>query len=207
MDEAMPKMKFKRKRSIWKLLMCYALVLVLSALGVFILVTTVKNETRRQTVSELEAQYEERIEQERQSIEQSLKAEYGYDKVDEQISETEAEARAIAKVLYPMKYNSEAGLKSVVWCVINRVESSMYPNTVEEVCSQDKQWMGWSEENPVIESLYELALEQLEIWHDGSTRPMDNSYLFLDWNSEEITLRTTFEIKRGTHYWYEDDWN
>lgn len=186
-------------------------LIVLIVLSVWAIVVMacekVKAETKAELAEQYEAQYVEQLAQERINIEQELKEEYGFDKVDEQRSVIETEAMEIAKVLYPMQHNSENGLKSAVWCVINRVESSIYPNTIEEVCSQNAQWMGWSEDNPVIDNLYNIALEQLEIWHNGSTRPMDASYLFLDWNSTEITLRTTFEEKRGTHYWYEEDWN
>ena len=108
-------------------------------------------------------------------------------------------------MLYPMQYNSDNGLKSACWCALNRVSSQWYPNSVYDVCAQEKQWMGWSDNNPVIERLYKIAFDAVTQWHKG-IHAVGSDFLFLDWNTKEITLRTTFEAGKGCHYWYEDDW-
>lgn len=116
------------------------------------------------------------------------------------------EAEQVAKVLYgTARYNTDAGKKMVVWCIINRVQSTVYANTVSEVCSQDKQWMQYSDDNPVLTDLYDLALEQLMIWHENGHRPIGPDFLFLSWSSDEIILRTTFEEKASTKYFRETD--
>jgi hypothetical protein len=130
--------------------------------------------------------------------------EYGGD-----ITQIELEAEYIAKVMY-MYYKNHADsdmksvvsdMKSVVWCVINRVEHYAYPNTVVEVCEQPKQWMGYSSDNPVLTELYDLALTELKIWHNDGHRPISNDYIYLSWSSKEIALRDTFEENDNTHYW------
>ena len=135
-----------------------------------------------------------------------LREEYNVTYHEEQKSQMEIEATALAKMLYPMQYNTDEGLRSACWCVFNRVESSLYPSTVEMVCAQKSQFMGWDERNPVIQRLYDIALAEVKAWHNG-VHPMDVGFLYLEWNTKEITLRTTYEGGRGCHYWYESDWN
>lgn len=123
--------------------------------------------------------------------------EYGGD-----VSQIESEAEYIAKVIYGVaKNHTAADKKAVVWCILNRVENYAYPDTVEEVCEQPKQWMGYSSDNPVLTNLYELALEELKIWHSNGHRPLSSEYIYLAWSSQEILLRDTFEENKSTRYW------
>ena len=122
--------------------------------------------------------------------------EYGGD-----IDSIEREAECIAKVLYgTAQHHSTDGQRAVVWCILNRVEHQSYPNSVIEVCEQPQQWMGYSEDNPVVEDLYDIALEVLKTWYNGGHRPVSPDYIFLSWSSSEIVLRDKFEEK-GAHYW------
>ena len=123
--------------------------------------------------------------------------EYGGD-----VSQIEREAEYIAKVLYGTAANhADSDKRAVVWCILNRVEHYSHPDTVEEVCEQPKQWMGYSSSNPVLVNLYDIALEELKVWHSGGHRPMNNSYIYLSWSTQEILLRDTFEVSKSTNYW------
>jgi hypothetical protein len=123
--------------------------------------------------------------------------EYGGD-----ITEIELEAEYIAKVIYgTARSHVTSDQRAVVWCVLNRVEHYSHPNTVAEVCEQPKQWMGYSSDNPVLTELYDLALAELKIWHNGGHRPMSNEYIYLEWSSNEILLRDSFEETKNTNYW------
>ena len=123
--------------------------------------------------------------------------EYGGD-----VSQIELEAEYIAKVIYGTARNhADSDKKAVVWCILNRVEHHSHPNTIAEVCEQPKQWMGYSDENPVLEDIYDLALAELKTWHNGGHRPMSNDYIYLTWSSKEILLRDTFEENKSTNYW------
>ena len=114
------------------------------------------------------------------------------------------EASAMAKVLYGVaRYHSAEAQAAVCWLIINRVESQAYPNTVEEVCTQAKQWVGYSNENPVIRDLLNVATGVLEEWHsENGVRPFGKDYLFMTWTGSEIILRTTFEERQGTRYYH-----
>lgn len=123
--------------------------------------------------------------------------EYGGD-----VTQIEREAEYIAKVIYGTARNhSDSDKRAVVWCILNRVEHYSHPDTIAEVCEQPKQWMGYSDENPVLEDIYELALAELKTWHSGGHRPMSNDYIYLSWSSKEILLRDTFEENKNTNYW------
>ena len=110
------------------------------------------------------------------------------------------DAKTIAKVLYGVKGNNENDLRTLVWCVLNRVDNKDYPGTVAEVVAQDRQWMGYSDSNPVLDDLYNLALGELDIWY-GGIRPCAPDFVFMNWTPSEITLRDTFEFSSKTHSW------
>lgn len=123
-------------------------------------------------------------------------------KAQEAAAQHRAECEAVARVLYGTAlHHSEDAQKAVVWCIINRVESSLYPDTIQEVCEQPSQWMGYSDDNPVIASLYDIADEVISGWEQGGYRAVSPDYLFLTWTRDEIVLKTTFTEGPGTHYW------
>lgn len=112
-----------------------------------------------------------------------------------------AEAEHIARVLYGVKNNSTDDLRTAVWCVLNRVDNAAYPDTIEEVVAQPTQWMGYSEDNPVLTELYDIAREQLETWYAGGHRPVSDEFVYLSWTRAEIVLRDNWKDGSGTHYW------
>ena len=113
------------------------------------------------------------------------------------------EAEAMARVLYGMaRYRSREAQEAICWCVLNRVESTLFPDSVEAVCSQPVQWMGYSAQNPVTQELYNVAYEVLQTWKNGGIRPMPQDYLYLSWSETEIVLRTSFNETARTHYWH-----
>lgn len=141
--------------------------------------------------AELQTVYEAQI------VELERYYEYGGD-----ITQIELEAEYIAKVIYGTALNhSDADKRAVVWCILNRVDHYSHPDTVIEVCEQPKQWMGYSNDNPVLTDIYDLALAELKTWHSGGHRPMSNDYIYLSWSSNEIILRNTFEENKNTKYW------
>ena len=124
--------------------------------------------------------------------------EYGGD-----VTEIEREAQFIAKIMYGVyrPEHNDSHLRAVAWCIFNRVDNPAYPNSVQAVCQQAKQWMGYSDDNPVIAKLYDIALTELKSWHNGVPRPMTADYVYMNWSSREIYLRNTFVEDRNTSYW------
>ena len=156
---------------------------------------------------EVREEYEKKISEVREQTEQEtinrLAVQYGTVEENAERAAIDAESKVLAKMLYAYRYNSDEGLKSACWCAINRVDSKYYPNTVDGVCEQKSQWMGWSEENPIIQKLYDIAHEQLALWHNG-IHLVDPDFVYMEWSPQEITLRTEFTGKG--HFWYESDW-
>lgn len=113
------------------------------------------------------------------------------------------EANYMAKVLYGTAlHNSREAQKAVCWCIINRAESTLFPNSIEEVCAQPVQWMGYSDDNPVTQELYDVAMEVLTAWREDGIRMFSKEYLFLTWSEHEIILRTTFNETGNTRYFH-----
>lgn len=153
------------------------------------------NATHTQELTTLREELEERYESQITELKQYY--EYGGD-----VAQIEREAEYIAKVIYGTARNhTDSDKKAVVWCILNRVEHYAHPDTVAGVCEQPKQWMGYSDDNPVLTENYDLALEELKIWYSGDHRPIDNRYIYLSWSSKEILLRDAFEEDRSTNYW------
>lgn len=115
--------------------------------------------------------------------------------------ELDADAIAMAKVLYGQcRWNSENAQRAVAWLIINRVESSLYPDSISEVCSQKSQWMGEGNKT-YTEDLYQLSLEVITTWRAGGMRPVGADFLFLRWSQSEVELRTSFNETNSTRYW------
>lgn len=154
-------------------------------------INTIHEEEMSALRTELQNDYETRM------SELELYYEYGGD-----VDQIELEAEYIAKVIYGTARNhAESDKRAVIWCILNRVEHYSHPNTITEVCEQPKQWMGYSSDNPVLDELYDLALNELKTWYNGGHRPMSNEYIYLTWSSKEILLRDSFEENRNTNYW------
>ena len=140
----------------------------------------------------------ERMEEERVAAIAAVRAEYEEPSPEEVIDQ---EAKYLAKMLYgTARNNSERDQRTVVWCALNRVDSVGYPNTVQGVCEQTSQWMGYDDDNPVLNNLLEVARKELIKWHDGD-RPVLPDYVYMSWSSKEIVLRDTYEKGADTRYW------
>ena len=114
----------------------------------------------------------------------------------------DGEAMAMARVIYGTARSCSADAqRAVCWCIINRVENPIYPDSVERVCKQDQQWMGYSDDNPVLEDIYQTCRSVVDTWHEGGRRPIGPEFLYLTWRGTEIELRDTFTVTGSTRYW------
>lgn len=184
------------------MIVAYVLVFVIS-----ITATAVSQRTKYEAqIEDMQAIHEEEMRELRLELREECQTRIAeieqYYEYGGNVSQIELEAEYIAKVIYGTARNhSDSDKKAVVWCILNRVEHYAHPNTISEVCEQPKQWMGYSNDNPVLDENYELALTELKIWNSGGHRPIDNDYIYLSWSSKEILLRNTFEENRDTKYW------
>ena len=63
---------------------------------------------------------------------------------------------------------------AVMWCVLNRVDSPLYPDSVVEVITQKSQFNGYSEDNPITNEMLQLANSVLTYWSEGM--PLDGCF-------------------------------
>lgn len=110
------------------------------------------------------------------------------------------EARMMAQLLYGVKDNNNTDLQTLCWCILNRVDSPGYPNTIQEVISQPNQWIGYNENNPVIDNLYNISIAVINYWAEGH-RPCDTSFVYMNWSPTLIMLRDSFKENKYTQYW------
>ena len=104
----------------------------------------------------------------------------------------EHEISMIAKALYGVKGNSDADLHKYCWCFFNRVDTKSgefsTTNTLDDVFSKAGQFMGYSENNPVLDRLKAIASEEYSVWKDSKSRPYDVDYVFAYWTPDKIML-------------------
>lgn len=97
---------------------------------------------------------------------------------------TEADVVAVAKMLWGEARGCALdNQQKAVWCVLNRVDDSRFPDTIQGVLSQPNQFYGYSPDFPVWDELYGVALDVLTRWSlekQGVTveRELPNTYLW-----------------------------
>lgn len=98
-------------------------------------------------------------------------------------------------------------MSAIIWCVLNRVDSKIFPNTIYEVCSQKGQFHGYKEHFPVWDNIKELVEDVLMRWQNekcGATnvgRTLPQSYLFFIGDGKHNHYMETW--KSRIYY----DWN
>lgn len=87
------------------------------------------------------------------------------------------------------------------WVVINRVESSEYPDDLESVLWQEGQFCEFSDAEPPTEGNFVIATNQLSRYHNGDIRPVPSRAVFITVSDEGVVLRDSWEETRSTGYW------
>jgi Sec-independent protein translocase protein TatA len=99
---------------------------------------------------------------------------------------------------------SEGDLATYLECPINRVidKSHGFPNTLSEVILQENQWVGFSENNQVIDKYYKLASTVVNNYYDGKNRPCSSDYLWAELNREGIWLKNSYDSSYARRWRY-----
>jgi hypothetical protein len=114
--------------------------------------------------------------------------------------EMQREADALARVIGPM--NTKRMKLSMLWNVLMRVDSPYYPNSVSEVVALPSQWIFYSESNPIRADDWDLAMEQLALWHEGRyPAGLKSTFLYGEWSENDYVLRDTWDKTDKTNYW------
>ena len=87
--------------------------------------------------------------------------------------------------------------QKAVWCVLNRVDDSRFPDTILGVLSQPSQFHGYSPDFPVWDELKEIARDVLTRWSlekQGVTveRELPNTYLWFTGDGVQNHFREVY---------------
>lgn len=99
---------------------------------------------------------------------------------------------------------SKYEMSLVAWCIINRADSPNFPNTIEGVVSQSGQFHGYSEDNPIEKTCYEIAKDVYIRWNMenqvvgsvGRTLPKDYLFFYGKDGHNKFRIANT-----GAGYW------
>ena len=90
---------------------------------------------------------------------------------------------------------------AVAWCILNRVDSAAFPNSIRAVVTQKYQFAGYCSSNPVELEILALVYDVLARWsleseYAGSVgRVLPQSYLYFTGNGVKNTFTETFLAK------------
>lgn len=88
-------------------------------------------------------------------------------------------AREDVEMLAKLIWGEARGVRSkeqkaaVVWCVLNRVDSPLYPDSIEAVVTQKYQFSGYDESYPLTDEFMEIAEDVLVRWHQEKAGAID----------------------------------
>ena len=158
-----------------------ALILVLQSVILLMLVgcrsQIEKDTTRFQAeIEALQATHEAEIAQ------LTAQAEQGIYATQYLSSEYENDAWALGQWLdcLDQRYNLTPEAKALAcWVVLNRMESSEYPDSIEEVLLQPGQFCEFSDKEEPTEANFIIATNQLSRYHNDDIRPVPSTAIFI----------------------------
>ena len=87
------------------------------------------------------------------------------------------------------------------WVVLNRMESSEYPDNIEEVLLQPEQFCEFSDKEEPTEANFIIATNQLSRYYNGDIRPVPSTAVFITISNNGVELRDDFKETARTQYW------
>ena len=111
---------------------------------------------------------------------------------------TEDDVIAVAKMLWGEARGCTRDNQAMaVWCVLNRVDDSRFPDTILGVLSQPSQFHGYSPDFPVWDELKEVARDVLTRWSlekQGANveRELPPEYVFFTGDSIQNHFRAVY---------------
>lgn len=106
------------------------------------------------------------------------------------------EAKEVAKAFYGIRrfierYGySEKDLETYARCMFNRSDAAK--TSLQAIISKPEQFLGYSDENPVLDVYFQPALQFVTEWHNEEVKPCDSSYQFAELTERGIYLVNEF---------------
>jgi len=111
---------------------------------------------------------------------------------------SDADAEMIAKTVWgEARGCSDAQKAAVVWCILNRVDSPRFGNSIESVITAPGQFFGYSAWNPVDEDILAMVIDALKWWAVEDVMPSEYralppEYLYFSGNGISNTYTTEY---------------
>jgi len=98
---------------------------------------------------------------------------------------------------------SENDLRTYAECVINRVYDKKhgFPNTIEEVIRQENQWVGFSDDNQVIDQYYKIANVVVSNYYANANRPVSSDFCWVELRREGCWLKNEYSDSPYVRTW------
>ena len=90
-----------------------------------------------------------------------------------------------------------------MWCVLNRVDSAGFPDTVAGVCTQPYQWQGYSQSVQYSSDTYTLARNVLRRWYDGETGNIPAGSVFMEVTEHGLKYRRLFRDTESVKIYFD----
>lgn len=96
---------------------------------------------------------------------------------------------------------------AVVWCILNRVDSEVYPNTISEVITQKSQFYGYKESHPIVQETQDIVIDVLLRWENEQRGELDvgrvlpREYMYFTGNGKENIFRLTSKSDSTAWNW------
>lgn len=108
----------------------------------------------------------------------------------------EQEAKEVAKAFYGIRrfierYSyDESDLETYARCMFNRSDAKK--TALSDVISRKDQFLGYAEENPVLDVYYKQALKFVKAWHSEEIKPCSSDYQWAELTERGIYLVDEF---------------
>lgn len=160
----------------------------------------VRHNTEQRVRAEMAAEYDAKLEAYKAEQAAEAQAQYFLSGDASREAAINQEADAIARAIGPMK--TRRMKLTMLWNILARVDNKAYPDSVADVIGQPDQWMFYDPKNPIHDDDRALALEQLELWHDGRyPSGLTTNHVYGEWSANDYVLRNTWEKSSKTDYW------
>lgn len=93
----------------------------------------------------------------------------------------------------------EVEQRAQAWCVLNRVDDSRFPDSIEAVVTAPNQFQGYSPNVPA-EDFWDMAREILILWHNGE-REIPADMCWCSGDGKHQTFRNEWIRTEETRYW------
>jgi len=120
----------------------------------------------------------------------------------------DSDARIMAKCMWGECRGAPSTMEkaAVAWCILNRVDSDKYPDTIREVVTQPSQFTGYRASNPVDPELLWIALDVITRWQTGDEgRVLPETYLYFVAGDGCNKFSETWPVGRKVWDWSAED--